>query len=119
MTRRDPILAAVFAGLVTVGSAALAIAQEQSSAANKPAVNAAAASGARSSGSASKSKAEEAEERALRIDGEKRFRINCGRCHMAPHKFPPRVMAAAVRHMRVRAMVTDEDMRVILHYMTR
>lgn len=58
-------------------------------------------------------------ERTLRIEGEKRFRQNCGRCHMAPHKFPPRVMATAIRHMRVRATLTDEDMRFILHYMTQ
>ncbi len=44
---------------------------------------------------------------------------NCGRCHQAPHKFPPRVMATAIRHMRVRAMITDEDMRLILRYMTQ
>ena len=55
----------------------------------------------------------------LRIEGEKRFRTNCGRCHTAPHKFPPRVMATAIRHMRVRAMLTDEDMRLILLYMTQ
>jgi mono/diheme cytochrome c family protein len=60
-----------------------------------------------------------AQERALRVEGEKRFRTNCGRCHQAPHKFPPRVMAAAIRHMRVRAMITDEDMRLILRYMTQ
>ncbi len=60
-----------------------------------------------------------AEERARRLEGEKRFRTNCGRCHQAPHKFPPRVMAAAIRHMRVRAMITDEDMRLILRYMTQ
>jgi mono/diheme cytochrome c family protein len=58
-------------------------------------------------------------ERTLRLEGEKRFRTNCGRCHMAPHKFPPRVMATAIRHMRVRAMITDEDMRFILSYMTQ
>jgi mono/diheme cytochrome c family protein len=59
------------------------------------------------------------EGRALRLEGEKRFRVNCGRCHQPPHKFPPRVMAAAIRHMRVRAMITDEDMRLILRYMTQ
>jgi mono/diheme cytochrome c family protein len=59
------------------------------------------------------------DESATRIEGEKRFRANCGRCHMAPHKFPPRTMAMIVRHMRVRAMITDEDMRLILHYMTQ
>jgi cytochrome c5 len=58
-------------------------------------------------------------ESALRIEGEKRFRTNCGRCHTAPHKFAPRVMATAIRHMRVRAMLTDEDMLLILHYMTQ
>jgi mono/diheme cytochrome c family protein len=55
---------------------------------------------------------------AIRDEGEKRFHTNCGRCHMAPHKFPPRMMATFVRHMRVRALITDEDMRYILAYMT-
>lgn len=54
-----------------------------------------------------------------RAEGEQRFRENCGRCHQPPHKFPPRVMAAAIRHMRVRAMLTDEDVRLILKYMTQ
>jgi len=56
---------------------------------------------------------------AVRVEGEKRFRTNCGRCHMPPHKFPPRMMATIVRHMRVRALITDEDMRYILAYMTQ
>lgn len=56
--------------------------------------------------------------RALRIEGEKRFRTNCGRCHMEPHKFPPRAMATVARHMRVRAMLTEEDVKFILNYMT-
>lgn len=38
---------------------------------------------------------------------------------MAPQKFPPRMMATIIRHMRVRATITDEYMRVILLYMTR
>lgn len=58
-------------------------------------------------------------ETAMRVEGEKRFRTNCGRCHMAPHKFPPRTMATIIRHMRVRAMITDEDMNLILRYMTQ
>jgi hypothetical protein len=53
-----------------------------------------------------------------RVEGEKRFHANCGRCHMAPHKFPPRMMATIERHMRVRAMITAEDMQLILGYMT-
>jgi len=60
-----------------------------------------------------------AEVDTMRIEGEKRFRANCNRCHAAPHKFPPRMMATVVRHMRVRATITDEDMHYILYYMTQ
>ena len=62
--------------------------------------------------------ATESEHHDLRLEGEQRFRTNCGRCHQAPHKFPPRMMGTIVRHMRVRAMLTDEDMKSILAYMT-
>jgi mono/diheme cytochrome c family protein len=55
----------------------------------------------------------------MRVQGEQRFRANCGRCHAAPHKFPPRMMATVIRHMRVRATITDEDMRLVLFYMTQ
>jgi cytochrome c5 len=55
----------------------------------------------------------------MRVEGEKRYRANCGRCHAAPQKFPPRMMATIVRHMRVRATITDEDMRLVLFYMTQ
>jgi cytochrome c5 len=54
----------------------------------------------------------------MHVEGEKRFRSNCARCHAAPPKFPPRMMATIVRHMRVRATITDQDMRLILRYMT-
>jgi len=57
-------------------------------------------------------------EQQWRIEGEKRYRANCGRCHQPPHKFPPRAMAMAIRHMRVRAMLTDDDMKYVLYYMT-
>ena len=56
---------------------------------------------------------------ALRIEGERRFQANCGRCHAAPHKFPPRMMATIVRHMRVRATITEQDMRLVLYYMSQ
>lgn len=59
------------------------------------------------------------DETAIRIEGERRFHANCGRCHQAPHRFPPRMMATIIRHMRVRATLTDEDMRLILQYMTQ
>ena len=56
---------------------------------------------------------------ALRLQGEQRFHANCGRCHATPEKFPPRMMKTVLRHMRVRATITDEDMRLILSYMTQ
>lgn len=55
----------------------------------------------------------------MRVQGEMRYRANCGRCHAAPRKFPPRMMATVLRHMRVRATITDEDMRLVLFYMTQ
>jgi mono/diheme cytochrome c family protein len=112
---------------VAVGLTFSAIAQERanttgSSSAAAPAPNqsaGAAQAATRSSATMAKTAPDAAEERALRLEGERRFRTNCGRCHQAPHKFPPRVMATAIRHMRVRAMITDEDMRLILRYMTQ
>jgi len=56
---------------------------------------------------------------SMRIQGEQRFRANCGRCHAAPQKFPPRMMVTVLRHMRVRATITDQDMRLVLFYMTQ
>jgi cytochrome c5 len=94
---------------IVAGAALLAAAQERSSA---PSTAAASASTSASTISSSS-------ESAQRAEGEKRFSTNCGRCHMAPHKFSPRIMATVVRHMRVRATLTDEDMRIILHYLTQ
>jgi cytochrome c5 len=54
-----------------------------------------------------------------RLEGEKRFHSNCGRCHAAPPKFSPRMAATIVRHMRVRATITGEDMRLITRYLAR
>lgn len=52
-------------------------------------------------------------------DGEQRYRANCSRCHQAPPRFAPGAMGTMIRHMRVRAMITDEDMHAILKYMTQ
>jgi cytochrome c5 len=60
-----------------------------------------------------------AQDDTMRIEGEKRFHSNCARCHASPPKFAPRVTATIVRHMRVRATITDEEARLILHYMAQ
>lgn len=126
MTSRRTVIAGALA--LMIGSCLLAIAQERKETASAAAL----ASPQKTAALASRSGAEVPtaathgrdttrvlDESAMRIEGEKRFRANCGRCHMAPHKFPPRTMATIVRHMRVRAMITNEDMRLILHYMTQ
>jgi mono/diheme cytochrome c family protein len=125
MGRRNILLLCILG--VMAGLTVSAIAQERASTASSSSAAAPAptrAPGAAPAAKASLASAATAEdaaavERALRVEGEKRFRTNCGRCHMAPHKFPPRVMATAIRHMRVRATITDEDMRLILRYMTQ
>jgi cytochrome c5 len=105
----------VFFGCIAISGSA----QEQTKTPPAPAPVSPSAAETHPSSFSSTGKDRGAQERELRLEGEKRFRTNCGRCHQAPHKFPPRVMATAIRHMRVRAMITDEDMRLILRFMTR
>jgi len=50
-------------------------------------------------------------------DGEKRFQTNCGRCHNPPEDISPREARAVVRHMRVRAMLSAEDEKLILQFL--
>jgi mono/diheme cytochrome c family protein len=103
----------LYGGLITVllSSAAL-LAQPK-------AKKSAASSGKESSTAPAGSTVRTADDGALRLEGEQRYNTNCGRCHQAPHKFPPRMMATIIRHMRVRATLTEEDMRLILGYMTQ
>jgi mono/diheme cytochrome c family protein len=83
-------------------------------------VNAVATKTASTSGAAATAKSTAVRvEASVRIEGEKRFRANCSRCHMAPQKLPPRAAATIVRHMRVRATITDDDMRFILAYLAQ
>jgi mono/diheme cytochrome c family protein len=53
---------------------------------------------------------------ASNTEGEKRFRTNCGRCHNPPEDLSPREARAVLRQMRVRAMLSSEDERLILQY---
>lgn len=77
------------------------------------------ASSNRNDGSAAAPVAHLTDADTMRVAGEQRFRANCGRCHAAPQKFPPRMMVTILRHMRVRATITAEDQRLILFYMTQ
>ena len=131
MSRRFILVAAI----VFAGSVSLVAAQQQSDTTKQAAALASATAPVPATGTSVNPKAGVAshgesnsaktaasvrnEPAAERIEGEKRFHANCGRCHQSPHKFPPREMATIIRHMRVRATITDEDMRLILNYMTQ
>jgi cytochrome c5 len=57
-----------------------------------------------------------ASKQASASQGEKRFEAQCGRCHVPPEDLSPREARAVLRQMRVRAMISAEDERLILKY---
>jgi mono/diheme cytochrome c family protein len=49
-------------------------------------------------------------------DGERIFQQNCSRCHNAPEGFSPRISGTIVRHMRVRASLSQHDAEELLRF---
>ena len=49
--------------------------------------------------------------------GEQKFQQNCSRCHNAPEGFSPRISGTIVKHLRVRASLSEQDARDILRYL--
>jgi hypothetical protein len=49
--------------------------------------------------------------------GEVKFKENCGRCHNPPDALSPREVKAVLQHMRVRAMLSAEDERLIMKFL--
>lgn len=49
--------------------------------------------------------------------GERAFKQNCSRCHDAPQGFSPRISGTVVRHMRVRASLSEQDEKAILRFL--
>ena len=49
-------------------------------------------------------------------DGERVFKQNCSRCHTAPEGFSPSISGTIVRHMRVRASLSQHDEEALLHF---
>lgn len=47
------------------------------------------------------------------------YKSNCTRCHVAPRRFSERKMATIMRHMRVRANLTEEEAKGILRFLTQ
>lgn len=49
--------------------------------------------------------------------GERVFQQNCSRCHNAPQGFPPHISGTILRHMRVRALLSEADEKALLRFM--
>lgn len=49
--------------------------------------------------------------------GERKFNQNCARCHRAPEGFSPHISGTILQHMRVRASLSRQDERDILHFL--
>ncbi|WP_236657339.1 hypothetical protein [Acidisarcina polymorpha] len=50
-------------------------------------------------------------------DGDRIFRQNCSRCHAAPDSFSPRISGTILRHMRVRASLSQHDEQELLRFL--
>jgi cytochrome c5 len=48
--------------------------------------------------------------------GDRIFQQNCSRCHNAPEGFSPRISGTIVRHMRVRASLSQHDAEELLRF---
>lgn len=49
--------------------------------------------------------------------GQRVFEQNCSRCHDAPQGFSPRISGTIVRHMRVRASLSEKDAQELLRFL--
>lgn len=49
-------------------------------------------------------------------EGERIFAQNCSRCHNTPEGFSPRISGTIVRHMRVRAQLSQHDEQQLLRF---
>lgn len=50
-------------------------------------------------------------------EGQRIFQQNCSRCHNAPDGFSPRISGTVLRHMRVRASLSQHDEQELLRFM--
>lgn len=50
-------------------------------------------------------------------EGERIFTQNCSRCHTAPEGFSPHISGTIVRHMRVRAQLSEHDEQELLRFL--
>lgn len=62
-----------------------------------------------------------APQNAMRASGNDRgqqvFDQNCSRCHLPPEGFSPRISGTVALHMRVRANLSEQDYKALLHFL--
>ncbi len=49
-------------------------------------------------------------------EGQRIFEQNCSRCHNPPDGFSQHISGTVVRHMRVRANLSEHDMKVLMKF---
>jgi mono/diheme cytochrome c family protein len=49
--------------------------------------------------------------------GERVFDNNCARCHRPPMTIPPQATGTVIMHMRVRARLSSQEEKDLLHYL--
>ena len=54
---------------------------------------------------------------AQQSSGERKFNQNCSRCHRTPEGFSPSISGTILKHMRVRASLSEQDERDILLFL--
>jgi len=104
MNQRD-LLAAV-AALGAIFSPLLLTLQAQSQAATQTSVQ-----------TSKKQTASAHSQQQYQSEGERVFEQNCSRCHTAPDGFSPRISGTIVRHMRVRASLSQHDAQELLRFL--
>ena len=50
-------------------------------------------------------------------DGEQVFQQHCSRCHTAPDGFSSRISGTVAMHMRVRASLSEREMKALLRFL--
>jgi cytochrome c5 len=56
-------------------------------------------------------------QKAEEPEGQRVFRQNCARCHDAPQGFPAQVSGTVLRHMRIRASLSEKDEKALMQFM--
>ncbi|HEY1578320.1 MAG TPA: hypothetical protein VGF82_14725 [Terracidiphilus sp.] len=77
----------------------------------------ASSSASRNESQAAKTESKKNSSAAQQSAGERKFNQNCSRCHKAPVSFPPSISGTILKHMRVRASLSEQDERDILRFL--